>query len=213
MGDLYRAPDVLTGGPSNGVFERTTRPNSGAQGNPTDPTTLQPNMSRKVWGLAIFGLAIAIAVVAGTFYLLDEDEGSEINAQASPVFVDYTTSGGFAGITHNVVVYEDRSAVYNSNDRSRDFRVSEETMERLERYLPEAVEVLEARPRSDATCADCFQYDLTFEGTHYLVVDPQLPRAVKTAFAVLHEAICQGYPPDAGYCAIPEPFNRFLPPR
>ena len=169
-------------------------------------------MSRKVRGLALFGLAFAIAAVAGTFYLLDADEEPETNPQGSPVFVDYTTSGGFAGVTQNVVVYEDRSAVFNFGiDGSREFRVSEETMERLERFVPEAVEVLEGRPRSDAMCADCFQYDLTFEGTHYLVVDPQLPRTVKTAFAVLHEAMCQGYPPDAGYCTIPKPFNRFLP--
>lgn len=125
---------------------------------------------------------------------------------ASRVLVDYTRSGGLAGSMENLFVYEDRSAVYSWGiDGSREFKGSAETMQWLERSLPHATEILDRQSPSEEMCADCFQYDLTFEGTHYLTFDLQIPGAAKTAFAVPHEGICQGYPPNGGYCIIPEP--------
>jgi hypothetical protein len=166
------------------------------------------SMSRKAAGMTLIGLVVLMAAVVAILSMVSQE-----NRPLGPrVLVDYTRSGGFGETPQNLVVYEDGSAVFSFGiDRSRKFRISPNTMHRLGRFLPPAAETLERRSQSKGMCADCIQYDLTFEGTHYLIFDLPLPRAAKRAFAVLHEGICQGVPPDGGWCAIPEPFSGFLP--
>ncbi|MGH2778981.1 MAG: hypothetical protein ACRDJB_10070 [Actinomycetota bacterium] len=159
--------------------------------------------------MTLFGLAIAVTALAAILFMISQED----KPVAPRVLVEYTRRAGFAGTTQNLVVYEDRSAVYSRGiDGSREFKLSAKTMQRLERFLPPAAEILARRSQSEEMCADCIKYALTFEGAHYLNFNLQMPRAAKMAFAVLHEGICQGFSPGAGWCTIPKPFSRFLPP-
>lgn len=161
-------------------------------------------MSRKPVGMSLLGLAVAVAAVTAILSMISQEDRS----LGPRVLVDYTRSGDLADTTQNLVVYEDRSAVYSWGiDSSRKFTLSAKTMQRLERFLPPAAEILERRSQSKGVCEDCIQYDLTFEGTHNLIFGQPLPRPAKRAFAVLHEGICQGFPPAGGWCAIPEPLH------
>jgi len=164
-------------------------------------------MSHKAAGRTLIALAVLVAAVVAILSMVTQED----RPLGPRVLVNYTRSGGIGETPQNLVVYEDGSAVFSWIDRSREFRISPNTLHRLERFLPPAAEILERRSQSKGMCADCIQYDLTFEGTHYLIFDLPLPRAAKRAFAVLHEGICQGVPPDGGWCVIPEPLSRFLP--
>ena len=153
-------------------------------------------MSRKVWGLALFGLAIAIAVVAGTFYLLDADEGPGGTGSDPRVLVDFTRSGGFAGITQQLIVYADGRATLTAAEGATDTNTTDtdldqDTFERLRRLLPDAVETLDEEAETNATCDDCFQYDLIYEGERYTFYDLQGTEQVTMLLRILDEAICE----------------------
>ena len=178
------------------MAEGTTSPCSDPRGSPTDPATVQPIVSRKIWGLALFGLAIAIAVVAGTFYLLDEDEGSE-NAGSDPrVLVDLTRSGGFTGITQQLIVFGDGRAILTTGEGTPDAETTEadltpDTFERLQRVLPEVVSTLDEEPEPKLTCADCFQYDLIYDGVRYTFFELPKVKQITMLIRVLDETICE----------------------
>lgn len=157
-------------------------------------------MSRKVWGLALFGLAVAIAAVAGTFYLLDADEEPGDAGPDPRVLVDFTRSGGFTGITQQLIVYADGRATLMAAEGATDTETTETdleqgTFERLRRLLPEAVETLDEEPDMNGTCADCFQYDLIYEGVRYTFFDVQRAEQVTMLLGTLDEAICEAGSP------------------
>jgi hypothetical protein len=153
-------------------------------------------MSRKVWGLVLFVLAIAIAAVAGTLYLLDADEGPGGAGSDPRVLVDFTRSGGFAGITQQLIVFADGRATLTAAEGANDTDTTDtdldrDTFERLRRLLPDAVETLDEEPETNATCADCFQYDLIYEGVRYTFYDLQNAEQVTMLLRILDEAICE----------------------
>jgi hypothetical protein len=156
-------------------------------------------MSRKLSGLALFGIAIAIAAVAGTFYLLDADEGSGTGSDPG-VLVDFTRSGGFAGITQQLIVYTDGRATLTTGQGATDTETVETVLppdefEELRRTLPQIAEALDdafdAPPDDGAMCADCFQYDLIYDGAGYHFSDVARMRKVTELLQILDEAICE----------------------
>ena len=162
-------------------------------------------MSRKVWGLSLFAIAIAIAVTAGTFYLLDDEGGSENASTGSDVVVDFTRSGGFTGITQHLLVYSDGAAELTTGATEADaetieFDLGPETLEQLERVLPEAVRFLDEEPQSGVGCADCFQYDLIYEDARYTFFDLPVSRSTTEMLDALDAAICEA-DPSGVYCS------------
>ncbi|MDQ5814814.1 MAG: hypothetical protein M3516_00765 [Actinomycetota bacterium] len=161
-------------------------------------------MSRKIVGLAVFVVAIA-AAAAGAFFLIDAGDDPRNAPQDSFVFVDFTRSGGFTGITQHLLVRTDGEAVLTTGEGAADaqtieFDLAPETLDRLERVLPEAVRGLDEEPRSGVGCADCFQYDLIYEGVRYTFFDlPTGPRTTEM-LKTLDHAICEGESPN-GTCS------------
>jgi hypothetical protein len=161
-------------------------------------------MSRKSAGLVAFGLAITVAAVAGTFYLVADEDAPESNPQGSTVFVDFTRSGGFTGITQHLLVYSDGAAelttgVTEEDAKTIEFDLAPKTIERLERVLPEAVRILDEEPQSGLGCADCFQYDLIYDDVRYTFFDLPTQKETTRMLDVLSGAICEPDPP-GGYC-------------
>ena len=156
-------------------------------------------MSRKVIGLVLFVVAIA-AAAAGAFYLIDAEEDPGNASQDPFVLVDFTRSGGFTGITQHLLVYSDGEAELTTGESAADARTIEfdlapETLELLERILPETVTSLDEEPQSGLGCMDCFQYDLIYDDVRYTFFG--LPRRKQTTqmLDVLDVAICEGGPP------------------
>ena len=161
-------------------------------------------MNRKLVGLSLFAIAIVIAITAGAVYLLDGEGGSENASTSSDVLVDFTRSGGFTGITQHLLVYSDGAAELTTGATEADaetieFDLGPETIEQLERVLPEAVRTLDEEPQSGATCADCFQYDLIYDDVRYTFFDLPTQKETTKMLDVLSGAICAPDPP-GGYC-------------
>ena len=161
-------------------------------------------MSRKIVGLAVFVVAIA-AAAAGAFYLIDAGDDPGSAPQDSFVFVDFTRSGGFTGITQHLLVYSDGEAELTTGGGADDAKTIEyalapETLEQLERLLPEAVTSLDEEPQSGLGCMDCFQYDLSYDDVRYTFFDLPRKRQTTKMLDVLDSAICEPDPP-GGYCS------------
>ena len=162
-------------------------------------------MNRKVVGLSLFVIAIAVAVTAGALYLLDGEGGSENASTGSGVLVDFTRSGGFTGITQHLLVDGDGEAVLTTGENAGDARTIEfdlapQTLEQLERVLPEAVRFLDEEPQSGVGCADCFQYDLIYEDARYTFFDLPVSRSTTKMLDALDAAICEA-DPSGVYCS------------
>ena len=161
-------------------------------------------MSRKIVGLAVFVVAIA-AAAAGVFFLIDAGDDPRNAPQDSFVFVDFTRSGGYAGITQHLLVYSDGEAelttgVGADDARTIEYALEPETLEQLERLLPETVASLDEEPQSGVGCADCFQYDLIYDDVRYTFFDLPRRRQANKMLDALDTAICEPDPP-GGYCS------------
>lgn len=173
--------------------------------NPFDPATVGSIMNRKVVGLGLFVIAIAVAVTAGALYLLEGEGGSENASTGSGVVVDFTRSGGFTGITQHLLVNADGEAVLTTGEGAEDartieFELAPPTLERLERVLPEAERTLDEEPQSGAGCADCFHYDLIYDDVRYTFFDLPVSRSKSKMLDALDAAICEA-DPSGVYCS------------
>lgn len=150
-------------------------------------------------GLVVFVVAIA-AAAAGAFFLIDAEENPGNTSRDPFVLVDFTRSGGYTGITQHLLVYSDGEAELTTGESAADARTIEfdlapESLEQLERLLPETVASLDEEPQSGVRCADCFQYDLVYGDERYTFLN--LPRREQTTqlLDVLDVVICEGDPP------------------
>ena len=118
-------------------------------------------MDRKIVGLALFALLIVVSVV-GAYVLTRNDRG---------LVVTYARSGGFAGTTERLTLFADGTAVYDyqlgNRQRVRRYAVRPALLARVQKELDRALAAgLDDLPLGP-TCADCFQFDITYRGRRY----------------------------------------------
>ncbi|MGW4054522.1 hypothetical protein ACWENA_27220 [Streptomyces sp. NPDC004779] len=119
-------------------------------------------------------------------------EADPAEPRAGAVLVEVVVNGGFAGVTHQLVVHEDGSWAVRSKDReTRSGRMGAAALARLRAALEDpAYARVPGRP-SGPPIADGFQYFVTYD--HRLVVagDGERPAALQRVF----DALPEGGPP------------------
>ena len=110
-----------------------------------------------------FWVALAIAVVGCG----DGDGGSSPTTSTAGPLVAYTKTGGVAGVNEHLAVKDDGSAIlevgYQDPARQR-FDLDAEGLDHL-RELLAAADFAGVDPGPGIGCADCFQYEIEYEGS------------------------------------------------
>jgi hypothetical protein len=123
--------------------------------------------SRVVLAPIVTGIAVALALgVAGCGSDPGDDSAPE-NPQAAGPLVVYEKTGGVAGVRERLEVRGDGAALLSVGYQPpviRRFELDESDLDRLRELLAEA-DFAGVDPGPGIGCADCFQYEIEYEGT------------------------------------------------
>ncbi len=141
------------------------------------------------FGLPLVAL-LALAAGCGS----KDSSTSTTKPGAQPALVTYVKSGGIAGIYEKVVVDESGKATVSqglpSTAKVKSFSLSDAELSALRRSL-DAAELASQKNASPQGCADCFVYDITYNGTHFRGDEATLPAQVKLAVTQLNALIAR----------------------
>jgi len=118
----------------------------------------------------------------------ERDTGSP-NAEPSGPLVTYARSGGIAGMPVELTVEADGQARVRAGiegGQPAAFALGAAELDRLRRTL-EAADLAAVQPSTEpSTCADCFSYEVTYEGrtASYVEID-EVPSSVSAAVSEL----------------------------
>lgn len=107
-------------------------------------------------------------------------------------FVDYTVSGGIAGVNDHLKVYPDGRAVYDDGARVVEFTVTPQVVSELRAALEQAgVASLPATVQS-VPGADRFAYRVIYGGRSIRFSDGTVPPSLRPALAILDRELARG---------------------
>jgi hypothetical protein len=146
-------------------------------------------------------LAQALAVLAAALLAAgcgDDDQAPE--APESGPLVTYARSGGVAGVPERLVVERDGAATVEVGIEGarQSFELPVDELEQLRSELEAADFESVDDPPSPPTCADCFVYEIVYDGTTISYDDANPPpESVSSVVASLAAITGDHYPPGA----------------
>ena len=129
----------------------------------------------------------------------DDDPPPEAPPESGPL-VTYARSGGVASVPESLVVEADGAAtVVAGIDGARlSFRLSDRELEQLRSELDAADFESVEDPPSPPTCADCYVYEIVYDGTTISYDEANPPaESVTDVVGTLAAITGNHYPPDA----------------
>jgi hypothetical protein len=138
-------------------------------------------------------VALALAGLAGC-------GGDDATSPAeSGTLVTYERTGGFASMPESLVIEADGAATVEAGvDPAREtFQLDADELEQVRSEL-EAADFEAVESGVPTGCADCYEYDITYDGTTVSYDESQdVPDSVGVAVAHLSEITADHYPPEA----------------
>jgi len=111
-------------------------------------------------------------------------------ATAPSRLVEFTRTGGFAGVDDHLIVYTDRQAALRQKSGQSQFEVDRETYDRLRLQLEQAgFADLEEDYRAKPGAADLFTYAVTYGGRTVRAQDTAVPAPLQPVIGTLHEIV------------------------
>ena len=126
---------------------------------------------------ALVGLTLLIAAIAGGYLALKwgSDKENEDGSGGTGDEIRFVRSGGFTGQTTTVVLQEDGRVRLETPEPGREAAGAEVAPRRIDRIFA-AIEESDWPDREElyppTGCADCYQYDITYRGTHVRLFEP-----------------------------------------
>lgn len=144
---------------------------------------------------------VAVALLAaGCGADSDTSEPDSSAPQGGPL-VDWSRSGGIAGVAEEMTIERDGSATLTVgvDAESTEFRLADGELAQLADEL-EAADFEAVEPSAaEAVCADCFVYGVTVAGEKRIILDDlaERPESVSTVISHLGAIAMEHHPPDA----------------
>jgi hypothetical protein len=141
------------------------------------------------------------ATTGGTAEQAEEARVSVLPATSAPTttavpsrfeFVDYTVSGGIAGVTDHLKVYPDGRATYDDGTRVVHFTVTPETVAQLKAALESAGVASLPSQVQTVRGADRFTYRVIYGGRAVRFTDGTVPPSLRPALAILDRELATG---------------------
>jgi hypothetical protein len=139
---------------------------------------------------ALVGLTLLIAAIVGGYLALKSASDTERanDAGGTSGVIRYTRSGGFTGEATTLVLQSDGTGhVTKEKGPKKSVALSEKEMRALEEALDDAGLPRIGMANNPGGCADCYQYDITYEGAR-VVVFPPVPDDFRPALRALNRA-------------------------
>lgn len=134
-------------------------------------------------------LVVPIAFIAGC----TGDQGPRPPVVGAPsLLVDYSRTGGIGGFSDRMVIYSDGQAVFQTRQKSGNFVLDPEMMERLERLLRDVEAAgLNGTYPAPSPGADYFTYTLIIGNRTIVTETTGVPEALAPLIEFLEQVIAQ----------------------
>lgn len=115
----------------------------------------------------------------------------------SPVLIEYSRTGGFAGFDDHLVLYEDGTGTVTRKESVRSVEISEPVIRDLLSHVTAAnFPSLHDNYPAPAEGADYFMYTLTYQGKTVTTEDTGIPPVLRPVITILNEIVESAAPDD-----------------
>jgi hypothetical protein len=150
--------------------------------------------------LPALAISAALLLACGCGFGGGGGGGGTVDDRGSAPLVSYARSGGIASLPERLVVEADGSTalVAGVEGAQTTFRLSPERLEQLRSGLEAADFDAVEQPPGPTMCADCFSYELIYDGATITYDEADLlPASVTSVVALLAQITSEHYPSDA----------------
>lgn len=123
-----------------------------------------------------FSVLMVVMVLAGCAQL----QGPSLSPTSSPkILIEYHRSGGFAGVSEDLTIYDNLQAVFRERNKESEFTLTKEKVDSLTKRLEEAnFLTLQKEYVSERPGADFFEHRISYKGHTVKAIDATVPESL-----------------------------------
>lgn len=134
------------------------------------------------------GICVVLVVAAAVFSGCIGTKGLPAPSPANPtLFVDYHRTGGFAGVSDRLVIFDNGVALVQSGTTGREVMFNRSELEQVSALFDKAgFSMLEGNYTSRRGGADLMRYSITYKDKTVITEDTAIPQSLEPVIAELN---------------------------